>query len=474
MKSHSSDKMTNKKTIDEICIHEKSSIRDTIKNINASGLGIALIVDNDKKLKGVVTDGDVRRAILQGKDLEGPTHEIMNRDPFTINHISDYESLADEVRKRSIIGKIPVIDSKRKVKDLVFVHDKGGSVFSLSTEKKKIQERIVKNILVIGGAGYIGSVLVRQLLDKGYKVTVLDTLLYGDEPIKELFDNPDFTFIKGNTRHVEDVVDAVKAVDAVVHLAELVGDPMCAHKPQITQEVNLFATHLVAMVCKHFHISKFVYMSSCSVYGASKKGELLNEQSRLNPVSLYAKMKIEAEKALFEMANDIFKPCIFRLSTVYGLSPRMRFDLVVNIMTAKAVKEGTIKVFGGDQYRPNVHVADVARAIILALEAPIEKVGGQVFNVGSEKQNYKIEEIAKIVQKGIHGSKITTEGSNVDLRDYKVNFEKIRSTLGFAPEMTIEKAVVEIKKALEDRSIAEYSDKRYHNFNYFKEMEGRE
>ncbi|MCX6706679.1 MAG: SDR family oxidoreductase, partial [Candidatus Woesearchaeota archaeon] len=235
---------------------------------------------------------------------------------------------------------------------------------------------------------------------------VLDCLFYGEEPIRELYDNPDFELMKGSTLNVEHVVEAMKDVGAVVHLAELVGDPLCALDSEQTLKINYLATKVVADVCKYFQINRFIYMSSCSVYGASEEDKRLDENSQLNPVSLYAKMKIQSERAILGMVDDNFSPCIFRLATVHGLSPRMRFDLVVNIMTAKAVFEKEITVFGGNQWRPNVYVGDVGEAIIKALEAPIKEIKGEIINIGSDEQNYRIIDIGKMVNRIVPDAKL--------------------------------------------------------------------
>jgi len=320
----------------------------------------------------------------------------------------------------------------------------------------------IRNVLVIGGAGYIGSVLCRQLLEKGYQVRVLDALLYGQESLSDLADNPRFELMEGDSRDVSAVFRAVLDMDAVVHLGELVGDPACALDEKLTLEINLAATRMVAEAAKGYGIKRFAYASSCSVYGASQ--EILNEKSRLKPVSLYARAKIGSEQALLALDGPDFHPVILRFATVYGLSPRPRFDLVINILTAKAVRDGEITIFGGEQWRPFVHVADVAEAIVRCLEAPLDSVKGQVFNVGSDEQNYTITQVGELIHGLIPEAQLVNRGGDVDRRDYHVSFAKIQRELNFEPHHTVEDGVREIEAALRKGRIEDYRENRYSNY----------
>jgi nucleoside-diphosphate-sugar epimerase len=266
-------------------------------------------------------------------------------------------------------------------------------------------------------------------------------------------------------RSIEAVTDAITGVDAVIHLGALVGDPASGINPQKTLEMNYHSTYMIASICKYHQINRFIFASTCSVYGRSHDSEtLLDEEDELNPVSLYAKTKIESEQALLDMADGNFSPSIFRMATIYGLSQRMRFDLVVNILNAKAHFEDVVPIFGGKQYRPNIHVRDAAKAYAAALEAPIKDVGGEVFNVGSNEQNYKIEEIGKKISEVYPDSDIDWHREKEDERSYQVDFTKIYETLEYEVEETIESASREIKEALEAGRFEDYTDEKYSNY----------
>ncbi|ODS41288.1 MAG: hypothetical protein A7315_02015 [Candidatus Altiarchaeales archaeon WOR_SM1_79] len=328
------------------------------------------------------------------------------------------------------------------------------------------EKRGVNKVLVIGGAGYLGSVLSRKLLQKGYKVRVLDNLTYGDDGIRDLYNGDNFEFVKGDMRDISTVVDAIKGMDAVIHLAAIVGDPASALSPQKTIEVNYLATKLVAEVCKYHQINRFISASTCSVYGASFTPDTRSdENSPLNPVSLYAEMKIKSEEGLLEMVDGNFAPTILRMATLYGLSPRMRFDLVVNLLTAKAIFDNKITIFGGSQWRPNLHVEDAAEAFIKCLDASIEKVRGEVFNVGSNEQNYRIAQIGEMIHDIIPNAKLETLEKD-DERNYNISFDKISKVLGFGAMRCIKDGVLEIKQVVERGEIKDYKKEKYSNYKF--------
>lgn len=322
-------------------------------------------------------------------------------------------------------------------------------------------------VLVIGGAGYIGSALLPKLLDKGYQVRLLDMMLYGEGPIRKVMRHPNLEVMEGDFRQVDKVTAAMRDVDVVVHLGAIVGDPACALDQELTVEVNLMATRMVAEVAKGFGVSRFVFASTCSVYGASD--ETLDEMSALNPVSLYAQSKIASEAVLMGLADECFSPIILRFATIYGLSGRTRFDLVVNLLTAKAIADGSITVTDGQQWRPFVHVDDAALAVLKAVEAPLSLVHKQVFNVGSNEQNYRIREVGEIIKRLVPTSELLDLGTSGDPRNYRVDFGKIRKVLDFRPTWTIEDGVRQVIDAFESGVVRDYRDPHYSNVKYLAE-----
>lgn len=326
-----------------------------------------------------------------------------------------------------------------------------------------------RSVLVIGGGGYIGSALVPKLLAGGYRVRVLDLFVYGREAIAEVAEHPHLEIVEGDFREVHTVVNAMQGIDAVVHLGAIVGDPACALNEQLTLEINLIATRMLAETAKGSGVSRFIFASTCSVYGANDQVLDVDEQSALNPVSLYARSKIASEKVLMEMADAKFGPVILRFGTLYGLSGRIRFDLIANLLTAKALWEGEMPLFGGDQWRSFVHVSDVASCIVKALRRPQDQVRGQIFNVGSDEQNYTLKEVAERIARLVPGAKTLELGVDGDRRNYRVNFSKVRKALDFKPEWTIEDGVRQIIRAMNDGVVTDYSLPEYSNVKFLSQ-----
>ncbi|MBM3151562.1 MAG: NAD-dependent epimerase/dehydratase family protein [Chloroflexi bacterium] len=339
-------------------------------------------------------------------------------------------------------------------------------VRSESARSKPFGDASIKNVLVIGGAGYIGSALLPILLEAGYRVRLLDLLLYGTEPIQEWIDHPHLEIIKADFRSVGKVVQAMHEMDAVIHLGGLVGDPACALDEQLTLDINLMATRMIAEVAKGSGIGHFIFASTCSVYGASD--EKLDERSELRPVSLYARSKIASEKVLLKMADDRFAPVVLRFSTIYGLSGRPRFDLVVNLLTAKAVVEDRITIFGGDQWRPFLHVSDAAKAILLVLKSPVRLVHNQVFNIGSNEQNFTIHQVGGMIQRQVPSAVIVNNDESIDPRNYWVNFNKAAHILGFVPDWHVDEGIRQVIEALRSGRIRDYRDAMYSNVEFLK------
>lgn len=333
--------------------------------------------------------------------------------------------------------------------------------------EEKPEERKTSTVLVIGGAGYIGSALVPKLLERGYQVILLDLLLYGTEPIQEYLSHPRLQVIQADFRQIDRVVEAMRQVDAVIHLGAIVGDPACALDEQLTIDINVMAARMIAEVAKGSGVSRFIFASTCSVYGASD--EKLDERSSLNPVSLYARSKIASENVLLKMADDQFAPIILRFGTIYGLSGRTRFDLVVNLLTAKAIADGQITLFGGEQWRPFLHVDDAAQALLQVLEAHLPLVRNQILNVGSNEQNYTIRQIGELIHKLVPSAQVVEVGSETDKRNYWVDFSKIKNALGFTPKWTVEQGIQQVIEAMRSGRVGDYKDARYSNVKFLTE-----
>jgi nucleoside-diphosphate-sugar epimerase len=320
-------------------------------------------------------------------------------------------------------------------------------------------------VLVLGGAGYIGSCLVRKLLAAGRSVRVMDSLVYGDEAIRDVLGHPNLELQVGDCRRIQDLVAAVKGVDSIVHLAAIVGDPACEVDRQASLEINYLATRMLIEVAKGSGIHHFVFASSCSVYGATDF--LVDEFSNAAPISLYGQTKADSEKALLEAQSSTFHPVILRLATVFGLSFRPRFDLVVNLLTAKARAERLITIFNGTQWRPFIHVQDVADGIMQVLKAPLEVVSGEIYNMGDERMNYTLAQVGQKILAEFPNTQIE-QIENSDRRNYRVSFGKIRNQIGFQCRLTLEDGIREIWQAFEDKRIVDYTDAKYYNQKFLK------
>ena len=317
-------------------------------------------------------------------------------------------------------------------------------------------------ILVTGGAGYVGSLLSRKLLAKGYQVRVMDALWYGKQSISDCLTHENFELVEEDIRNLTSTVRAMKDVDAVVHLASIVGMPASSIEPRTSEEINYLATKNIAELCQLHGIGTYIFASTCSVYG-SQPEKIITEKSKTSPLDYYAKQKFLSERAIGWLNTA---PTILRFGTLFGLSPRMRFDLVINLFIAKALKEKKITVFGGNQYRPFLHVEDAAESIIFALEKDLTGT----YNIMSE--NFTILNAAKKI-KELTNCEIQISNENEDKRNYNVSAQKIKD-IGFKPEKNVEFAFNQIKKALEDELITDYTEKIYNNYELLfssKEMQ---
>ena len=319
----------------------------------------------------------------------------------------------------------------------------------------------MEKVLVTGGAGYVGSTLVPRLLDEGFAVRVLDCLLYGKESLLSVAANENFELFKGRIENRETVEEAVKGVDSIIHLADLSNDPACALNPKLSLRIVQDGTDLLLDCAKKAGVRRFIYASSCSVYGNSTKKNL-TEEIKPDPVSLYSEMKARNEKAVLASDSKDFDACCLRKATLCGYSPRLRFDLVVNIMTAHAVRTGSILVLGEGLWRPNMFVGDAAEGYLAFLKAKQGKVKGQVYNFGGNNLNHSILEIAKIVQSSVPGSVIRKDKTN-DLRSYHLCFDKVKREIGFEPKHDVKHAVLTVKRALLNNMVSNFKDPLYTN-----------
>jgi len=299
-------------------------------------------------------------------------------------------------------------------------------------------------ILVTGGAGYVGSTFIRDALASGYRVRCLDLLIYGGKALVGFLYNSNFELIKGDVRVKKDVENALENVDIVVHLAAVVGDLPCQVAPKSALQINFKGTQLVAESAKKRKIQRFIFASTCSNYGVVDPETPADENRKLNPVSLYAETKIDCEKFLTSLQNDSFYPTSLRYGTAYGVSFRTRFDLLVNSFTYEALFDKELMVFGANTWRPYIHVADMSQVLLQVLGANKNNVGKQIFNAGTTCENYKKEEVVRMIEKALPDIKAHYSDSVDDVRNYKVDFTKIEQAIDFKPTLTVQNGIDEL------------------------------
>ena len=318
-------------------------------------------------------------------------------------------------------------------------------------------------VLVTGGAGYVGSMVVAELLARGYRVRVLDALLHGSIPsLLHSWGNPRFEFLHADVRDSTARADAVEGVDAIVHLAAIVGDPACAREPDVAREVNLEATRALLDDAERAGVERFIFASTCSNYGRMSNGGYADETFDLAPVSLYAETKVAAEHEVLSPDRELTPTCL-RFATVFGTSPRMRFDLTVNEFTRDLAVRDELVVFGEQFWRPYVHVRDAARAIADVLEAPSEELAGEVFNVGDTNENYRKIDIVNLLQERFPKGNVEFVHRDEDPRDYRVSFEKFAKRFRFAAERSVSDGIDEVVRLLASGLVSDPFAPAYRN-----------
>ena len=319
-------------------------------------------------------------------------------------------------------------------------------------------------VVVTGGAGYVGAPLCLELVASGRTVRALDVILHEQTGVAEQLEQAGVELIKADVRDLGARERALTGAHAVVHLAAIVGDPACARDPELSREVNVEGALAMARDAERLGAERFVFASTCSNYGRmTDPTRPIDETGTLAPVSLYAEQKVEIEKWLLDGSHGGMHPSCLRLATVYGVAPRMRFDLTVNEFTRDLWADRQLEVFGEQFWRPYVHVHDAGRAIRTVLDAPIDIVAGEVFNVGRSGENYRKLDLVQEIHKQTDRGTVSYAHRAEDPRDYKVSFDKIRAVLGFETEMTVPDGIAEVLTALDENRFADPFDGRYRN-----------
>jgi len=331
----------------------------------------------------------------------------------------------------------------------------------------------MKHILITGGAGYIGSLLTSELLRQNYQVTVADSLLFGGESIVSFLPHPNFNFVKTDVTEKRAIKDALKPEwqkpDAVIHLAAIVGFPACqAVGKQVAWKYNVEAVKMVYEQAADLGVERFVFSSTYSNYGLSEGGKPVTEDSPLNPQSLYAETKIAAEEFLLSQKDAECTPLLFRFATLYGISPRTRFDLIVNQFVLEAFTKRELIIYQRGYSRSYVHIRDVVRGVIMGLEAERAKIEGQVFNLGTDNGNYSKDDIVRLVLKRLPQTVVEYKNLTFggDMRDITVSFAKIKNTLGFDTTLDVNDGIREVLYALKNGIIQNPTDMHYRNAQF--------
>ena len=344
---------------------------------------------------------------------------------------------------------------------------------SPGSRERSLPANEISHVLITGGAGYLGSMLAGELLRLGYQVTVVDDLLFGGEALLALLPNPAFHFVKANVWEPRALRHALRsdwpAPEAVFHLAAIAGFPACqAVGRQVAWRYNVEATQRVYEQAEQLGSARFIYASTYSNYGLAPGGEAVTEDSPLNPQSLYAETKIASERFLLSQADQACAALIFRIATVYGLSPRMRFDMILNQFVLEAYTRRELLIYQRGYSRSFVHIQDAVRGMLLGLCAPPEKIRGQVYNLGSAQGNYTKDEIVSLILKRLPETHVLYKDMTFggDMRDIRVSFDKIQSQLGFETQQTADDGVREVLHALRSGIFRNPLDSQHRNAQF--------
>ena len=320
-----------------------------------------------------------------------------------------------------------------------------------------------KKILITGGIGYLGTIVAKKLLNKNYDVIVIDPLIFGKANLLELQQNKRFHLIVGlaEDKYILKKIFEEK-IDSVIHLGGLSNDPTAALDYLLTEKSNVDSTKNLINICKKSKVNKFIFASSCSVYGYTGEDILVTENSKLNPISAYAKSKIDCEKIIIEEQDENFCTVSYRKGTLFGYSPRMRFDLVINTMTGLAQEQNKIIINGGKQWRPFLDVEDAADLYANTVDFDKKLISGKIFNVGDNSMNMRIIDLVDTFKEVFPNLEIE-QSDNVDKRSYKVSFDKINTELGWYAKKNIKNGIIEIKEKLDNKDLINFRDINFYN-----------
>jgi|TARA_Y100000294_G_scaffold177367_1_gene202518 nucleoside-diphosphate-sugar epimerase len=430
-----------------ISVNVNDTLGVVIKKINTNNINGVFVIDKNSNLKGIITDADIRKSLLnESFNKKAKVKSVMKKNFYYLNFNKLENSYNQFIKSHKIL--IPILKNK-KLYDYIHI-----SNIQTNTSKKNNDR-----ILITGGLGYIGSVLTEKLIKKGYKVNILDANLYGNYLNKKKYGKNLKVFV-GNCFSKSNLSKAINNCRHVIHLGEIVGDLATVLNMNFSIKNNFETTNFLVNECLKRGIERFIFTSSCSVYGFSK--QKCNERSKLNPISLYARCKVACEKQILSFKAKIFTPTILRLSTVHGISPRLRLDLVVNRFCANAVLNNKISVYGEKNWRPLISVQDVADGIILAFLSDKHKINRKIFNLGSSNENYTIRNIVEKIAKKTK-SKVEYKLQTEDPRSYRVSFTKIEKVLKFRPKNPLKKSINSIIKS--------YKKNRYklNNINFYND-----